>query len=280
MKKIFLILSFSLLFFMTYSQVGIGTLTPVASAQLDVNSETKGLLPPRMTLVQRNAIVAPVAGLQIWCSNCGNSGETQVYNGNQWTNMIGGVAASLPVAGVPICSNVWTNKNLDVAFYRNGDPIPKVTDPVAWAALTTGAYCYYNNDSSSYAAIYGKLYNWYALNDPRAVAPSGWHIPNSGDIQLLTLCTTGGGLKSSGTTLWVSPNDGATNSTGFTALPGGSRGSQGIFYDIKYWAYFWGATETTSTTASYFMLSYNDALIMTNGGFFKKNGFSIRCVKD
>ncbi len=78
---------------------------------------------------------------------------------------------------VSICCQYWITKNLDVTTYRNGDTIPKVTDDAEWAALTTGAYCYYDNDSATYAATYGKLYNWYAVNDSRGLAPEGWHIP-------------------------------------------------------------------------------------------------------
>jgi len=166
--------SFIALFFINITKaqnVGIGTSTPQASAQLDVSSTTKGLLPPRMTSVQRDAIPGPVAGLQIWCIDCK---QMQVYDGNVWRTA-GAVPVNYPV--VWICCNPWMTKNLEVSTYRNGDPIPKVTNGAAWASLTTGAYCYYNNDSTTYAATYGKLYNWYAVNDPRGLAPEGWHIP-------------------------------------------------------------------------------------------------------
>ena len=279
MKKLLCMLSLSLLFSIADAQVGIGTLNPAASAQLEVQSTSKGFLPPRMTLAQRDAMPAPVAGLQIWCTNCGNSGETQVYNGMQWTNIIGGVAASLPIAGIGICGHIWMSKNLDVAFYRNGDPIPKMTDPAAWAALTTGAYCYYNNDSITYAASYGKLYNWYALNDIRGLAPAGWHVPNAGEFQSLTLCTTGGAIKQVGTISWASPNTGANNNTHFTALPGGSRNPQGTFFDIGFWGSFWGAAEFNSTNGNFFYLSYNNSLLQPMN-FPKNNGLSVRCIKD
>jgi uncharacterized protein (TIGR02145 family) len=166
--------------------VGIGTLTPVASAQLDITSTNKGFLPPRMTKTQRDAIATPVPGLMIWCNNCvAPSGELQVFNGTNWTNMAGG---SSPSGTVTICTQVWAIKNLDVDRYRNGDPIPKVTDPTAWSVLTTGAYCYYNNDSATYAATYGKLYNSYAVNDPRGLAPEGWHIPSNAEWNILVKC--------------------------------------------------------------------------------------------
>jgi hypothetical protein len=117
-----------------------------------------------MTNAQRNAIVSPQAGLMIWCNNCGTSGELQVYNGTSWTNTMGGTPS---VPGIKIGTQLWAPKNLNVSTYRNGEPIPHVTDAAAWANLTTGAYCYYDNDSDTYAGIFGKLYNWYAVNDPR-----------------------------------------------------------------------------------------------------------------
>lgn len=96
-------------------------------------------------------------------------------------------------------------KNLDVARYRNGDRITKVNDTSTWNNLTTGAYCYFDNDSSRYAAIYGKLYNWYAVNDPRGLAPTGWHIPVIEEWTALLTCLTdtsavGSALKETGTT--------------------------------------------------------------------------------
>ncbi|MBL0357963.1 MAG: fibrobacter succinogenes major paralogous domain-containing protein [Chitinophagaceae bacterium] len=95
--------------------------------------------------------------------------------------MIGAPAFKPILPYVLICSQAWTKKNLDVDQYRNGDPIPQVTDAVQWAGLTSGAWCWYNNDSATYAAIYGRLYNWYAINDPRQLAPEGWYIPSNAD---------------------------------------------------------------------------------------------------
>jgi len=89
---------------------------------------------------------------------------------------------------ITICNQVWVQKNLNVSRYSNGDPIPNVTDNLQWATLTTGAWCWYNNDSATYAAVYGKLYNWYAVNDPRGLAPAGWHIPSESDWNKLEKC--------------------------------------------------------------------------------------------
>src|SRR6266487_1634854 len=131
---------------------------------------------------------------------------------------------TITIPSIKICDQVWMLKNLDVSTYRNGDPIPKISDNAAWLALTTGAYCYYDNDSANYAATYGKLYNWFAVNDPRGLAPAGWHVPT--DAEFTTLVETclggwqvaGGKMKEIGTTHWASPNEGATNSSGFTGL--------------------------------------------------------------
>jgi uncharacterized protein (TIGR02145 family) len=130
-------------------------------------------------------------------------------------------------ASIKIGSQVVMKKNLNVSHYRNGDRIPQVKGPDKWAALTTGAWCWYNNDSAN-GAVYGKLYNWYAVNDPRGLAPEGWHIPS--DAEWTTLTTflggegvAGGKMKERGITHWIYPNTDATNSSGFTGLPGGVR---------------------------------------------------------
>jgi uncharacterized protein (TIGR02145 family) len=267
--------------FVNAQSVGIGTSTPQASAQLDVSSTTKGLLPPRMTSVQRDAIPSPVAGLQIWCIDCK---QLQVYDGSVWRTA-SDVTTNYPIVG--ICCQSWMTKNLDVATYRNGDPIPKVTDNAAWAALTTGAYCYYGNDSTSYAATYGKLYNWYAVNDPRGLAPMGWHIPTDFEWTTLSNClggdaVAGGAMKEIGTTHWQTPNAGATNISGFTGLPGGSRDyGGGTFSNIGSNGFWWSSSVYDTYGAS----ARNRNLYYGAGGVGRSNnglqsGFSVRCLRD
>lgn len=258
--------------------VGIGTTSPNASAQLDVSSTTTGFLPPRMNVSQRRAITNPAAGLMIWCINGETTGEWQGYNGYSWVTLSGSPTS------VNICYQLWMDNNLDVDRYRNGDPIPKVTDPTAWGALTTGAYCYYNNDSATYAATYGKLYNWYAVNDPRGIAPSGWHIPSDAEWATLETClggasVAGGEMKETGTIHWLTPNIGATNSSDFTALPGGYRNYLGSFGNVGESGYWWSSTSQSGSGAWARQLTYDDDDIITNNDA-KRNGLSVRCIRD
>ncbi len=191
-------------------------------------------------------------------------------------------SVSYPV--VWICCNPWMTKNLDVSTYRNGDPIPNVTSNSEWATLTTGAYCYYNNDSTTYAATYGKLYNWYAVNDPRGLAPEGWHIPSDFEWTTLGAClggdvVAGGPLKEIATTHWNTPNEGATNVSNFTALLGGSRVNFGPFGNIGYHGSWWSSTELSPNQAWNATLSYaNDNLFRFY--YDKRDGFSVRCLRD
>ena len=263
-------------------RMGIGTTTPAASALVDMTSTSQGLLPPRMSNAERNEMSGPVAGMIIWCTNCTLEGEMQVFNGYAWKNM----ADSLSPSGiVTICNQVWTTKNLDVARFRNGEPIPKVTDPAAWAALTTAAYCYYNNDSSTYAAIYGKLYNWYAVNDSRGLAPAGWHVASDAEWTTIETCqggssVAGGAMKEAGTIHWTIPNTGATNSSGFTGLPGGLRQSSGAFLGGGgIYNYLWSSSEILASSAWYRFLSFSFADIGRNATL-KQTGFSVRCIRD
>jgi uncharacterized protein (TIGR02145 family) len=182
-----------------------------------------------------------------------------------------------------ICNQIWTRTNLNVSRYRNGDEIPQVTDSATWANLTTGAWCYYNNNPAN-EAIYGKIYNWYAVNDSRGLAPIGWHIPSNAEWNTLSTClggdtVAGGKLKDKGTSRWLSPNTSATNSSNFKGLPGGCRNSNGSFSGISGWAYWWSSTEGNSTGAWQRDVNYNSANLFKSI-YNKKDGYSIRCIKD
>ena len=184
---------------------------------------------------------------------------------------------------VVIGTQEWTTKNLNVSKYKNGDIIPEVKDPEKWASLTTGAWCYYNNDTNS-EAIYGKLYNWYAVNDPRGLAPEGYHIPSDEDWDILRSYlggkeVAGGKLKEKGINHWKSPNKDATNERDFTALPGGCRTKYGEFDGFGYRGYWWscstGGNHGESNPIN--ITNYNGKLSRV-GTFL--NGFSVRCLKD
>ena len=291
MKKLLLLtLSITLLSMVVFSQnVGIGTNTPDSSALLELNSNSKGFLPPRLTIYQRNSIQNPAIGLVIFCSDCD---ELEIYNGTIWKSIVGNAGCVTPsLSNVTICNQVWTTKNLDVAKYRNGEPIPQVTDSTQWSQLSTGAWCWYNNDSANYAATYGRLYNWYAVNDPRGLAPSGWHIPTKSEWDKMSKCldptvdSTLWGITgtSIGTLLKASSgwNNGGNgnNSSGFTAVPGGYRVNTGIFSKIGNYGIWWTSTENDTTFAWHCDLDCNNAKVMRTTTM-KKLGFSVRLVRD
>ena len=164
------------------------------------------------------------------------------------------------ITSVVIGNQVWTDKNLEVTTYRNGDPIPEVTDPSAWAGLTTGAWCYYNNDPAN-GAIYGKLYNWYAVNDSRGLAPSGWHVPSDAEWTIIS-------------------SENANNKRGFKGLPGGYRDNKGSFGYVGSAGNFWSATESNLTSASFRYLFDFVNVYFNSSSIYKTDGFSVRLVKD
>ena len=410
MQKIFFICSLFTFLNSNAQNVGIGTNTPVASAKLDVTSTNSGLLPPRMTYAQRNAIVNPVAGLIIYCTDCAN-GEMQYYNGTTWMQMTvavgsvpfvvptitttsvsaittstatsggnitsdGGVSVTargvvwdtLPLPTIALstktnagsgtgsytsnltgllsnktyhvrayatnnvgtayggdltfstltpppysyttgpnvtdangniypsivtsCGQTWTTQNLRVSRYRNGNTIPQVTNATTWASLTTGAWCWYNNDSANYWQ-YGKLYNWYAVNDPRGLAPTGWHVPSNAEWKQLTKCidpsadTVGqfsqtssnvAGTAMKTTSGWSNSGNG-TNSSGFAGRPGGGLFNNGNFGSVGIDGLWWSASIYDTTYAFNQDLYYNVSEI-SNGINPKTYGFSVRLVKD
>jgi uncharacterized protein (TIGR02145 family) len=207
------------------------------------------------------------------------------------------------------CGQTWTKQNLNVSKYSDGTLIPQVTDPTAWNNLTTGAWCYYNNDPAN-GAVYGKLYNWYAaagiydavsLANPalrKNLAPTGWHIPTDGEWSSLINCfdpnadggntfpnISGGKMKATGTIqagtgLWQEPNTDATNSSGLTGLPAGFRsGDGGSFNVISTNGYWWSSSKLNTTIAWGRSLNYinGDANL---SGTNKDYGFSVRCMRD
>jgi len=182
---------------------------------------------------------------------------------------------------VKIGSQEWLAENLNTCRYRNGDIIPQVRDAEEWKDLTTGAWCYSENDAVNGKA-YGKLYNWYAVNDSRGLAPEGWHIPTKEDWKIL-IDFLGGEIEAGGklkdTKIWKSPNKGATNESGFSAIPGGIRNVAGIFNEFTDECYFWSASESSFDYAYFYNLSYLYKNILGSDSS-KKFGLSVRCLKD
>jgi len=337
----------------------------------------------RMLESERDAIDSPEAGVTVWCSNCGPNGEMQVYNGLAWTNISGSVAAiydnilpvitisvgntmdlaingsyvnpsatatdnvdgdisdAIVVAGTvdatiigayPVTYNVsdasgnaaeeqtlmvnvvagpetvvigtqeWTTRNAEHVTYRDGTAIPQVTDQTAWDNLTTGAWCYYNNDSAN-AETHGKLYNWYAvagiyneasLNDDtlrKEFAPEGYHVPttqeqtdlkvhlgsdiNGANIAYKLKAT---GNISDGTGFWGGTNELATNETGFTGLPSGTRNG-GNFNEIGGSVKYWTSSAHSDTEARMSLL-HKSTNALQNATYVFVNGCSVRLIKE
>lgn len=186
---------------------------------------------------------------------------------------------------VTIGTQTWMAENLRTTKYNDGTGIRFVFDDYRWGTLTTGAYCNclnsYNNET---IATYGRLYNWYAVNTGK-LSPKGWHVPT--DAEWTTLIdylggadVAGGKLKETGTTHWNSPNIGATNETGFTALPGGAR-VNGAYNDVGYYGDWWSATESYIPGNAWLREVYYDYSIVYRLNYFtKQTGLSVRCVKD
>ena len=181
---------------------------------------------------------------------------------------------------VKIGTQTWTVENLKTTKYNDGTAIPLATDGTAWGNLTTPGYCWYKNDAATYKTTYGALYNWYAVNTGK-LAPTGWHVPTDAEWSTLLAYLGGsdGKLNDTGTVHWISPNTGATNKTGFSALPGGYRNCNGYFDYIGNYGYWWSATEDNASYANNRYLNYDSSNLYRDSNF-KSCGFSVRLVRD
>tara|TARA_B100000683_G_scaffold208950_1_gene203151 strand:+ start:269 stop:1147 length:879 start_codon:yes stop_codon:yes gene_type:complete len=198
---------------------------------------------------------------------------------------------------VEIGGQCWFKENLQTITYRDGTPINYPgTDNTAWFNDSIGAYAWGNNDSVMYASSYGALYNWYAVDNSAGLCPTGWHVPTDcewmyleGTLGMSTAeqentgalrgTDEGNKLKETGTVHWYT-NTGATNSSGFTGLPGGVRIGQGPTNHIGEGAYWWSSTQDdTNYNAWYRVLSYNNSYV-SRGFSYKEAGYSVRCIKD
>jgi uncharacterized protein (TIGR02145 family) len=183
---------------------------------------------------------------------------------------------------VTIGNQCWMKENLKTTKYRNGSPIPTNLNNTDWENTTGGAYAIYNNDPVN-NSIYGKLYNWYAVADPRGLCPVGWHVPSDAEWTILENFLGGssvaGGKMKSVSPLWVSPNTGATNFSGFSGLPAGLRSAYGPYYDIGLDGDWWSSTQDSTNVAWYRYLFHNVGNVIRDDNF-KGGGFSVRCVRD
>ena len=221
----------------------------------------------------------------------GNEQSFNTAKGQTVTDLDGNVYHT-----VSIGTQTWMVENLKTTRYRNGEAILNVTNNTSWAALTTGAYCDYNNAPSN-SVTYGKLYNWYAATDSRNIAPTGWHVPTDEEWTNLTDFVTahlGTSLNVAkalaAKTDWSTYNATGTigfnltlnNSTGFSALPGGFRlYLNGEFRNLYSDGRWWSATEVSLGSALYRLMSYNSGNVSQNEYYNSKQfGFSVRCVKD
>ena len=180
---------------------------------------------------------------------------------------------------IKIGDQTWTTKNLDVSTYKNGDVIPQVQDEEEWVNLSTGAWCYYENDTEN-GTTYGKLYNWCAVNDPRGLAPKGYHIPTDAEWTILTESLGDeAGRKMKSISGWDDDGNG-TNTSGFAGLPGGWRFSNGGFGNIGAYGY-WCSSSLNFTYLAwdrYLCSNYCDVNIYDY--YFERYGFSVRCLRD
>ena len=187
---------------------------------------------------------------------------------------------------VTIGTQVWMVENLKTTKYSNGDLIGTTT-PATLDIMSesTPKYQWAYNDEESKVATYGRLYTWYAVADSRNVCPTGWHVPSDAEWTTLTtylggLSVAGAKLKEKGTAHWESPNTGATNESGYTALPGGFRYAEGLFSYIEKQCVLQSSSETDADNACSLMLQYDDANFGQSCYSQKKQGYSVRCVRD
>jgi uncharacterized protein (TIGR02145 family) len=301
MKKLsFFIVMLILYDSILFAQVGINTdaSNPDPSAILDAKSTSMGFLLPRMTTTQMKAISSPAAGLLVYNTTLR---MMCLFDGTSWiitTNRDGQSCGTVSYGGttynsVVIGMQCWMTQNLNI-----GTAVTGSQEQTNNAVIEK--YCY--NDLSTNCDVYGGLYQWAemvqylngATNTTswspvptgyvQGICPPNWHLPT--DAEWTTLSTylggsgCGGKLKETGITHWYTPNTGATNSTGFTGLPGGYRSTTGTFVDLTYNGYFWAAWESMAGAAYYRYLWYFNATFYNPSSVAKTYGYSVRCLQN
>ena len=284
--------------FQLSAQVGINTdgSSPDNSAMLDVKSSNKGVLIPRMSAAQISAIINPANGLQVFCTT-----DSKMYiflaSVGQWKEVAYGTGIIIPpfTCGNPftdirdgkiyntvlIGTQCWFSQNINLGARINGSS----------SQTNNGIfekYCY--NDDENMCTIYGGLYQWdeamqYSTTEGvKGICPTGWHLPTDAEWTTLTTflggeAIAGGKMKEAGLAHWKSPNTGATNSSSFSALPGGSTYGSGSFGNLAYNAFFWASSQyDVSYRWGRSLDNYVENVIRNY--YYKTNGFSVRCLND
>lgn len=214
-----------------------------------------------------------------------------LWNGSKWVSLTNGIAFDGQVTDfdgnsyrtIQIGSQEWMAENLRTTKYNDGSVILQTNNYQNWQSSNVGAWCWYDT-SAIYEPSYGKLYNWYAVNDSKGLCPTGWHVPTDADWTTLTNFLggesgAGGKLKEKGLAHWLSPNIDATNESGFTGLPGGFRESNGTFFEFGTYGSWWTGTEYQTNFAWYRNLYTinGDVGRFTTG---KNPGRAVRCLKN
>ncbi len=216
-----------------------------------------------------------------------NGLDFQLWNGATWLSLTQGAPLTdydgNVYKTVKIGSQVWMAENLRTTKFNHGSPIPQVSDNLSWSAHNEAAWCWYDNNMS-HESTYGKLYNWYVVNDSTRICPTGWRLPTNDDLDILVELLggedeAGGPLKSTGFSLWNEPNTGATNVSRFSGHPGGVRYANGSFVLKNQFGFWWTSDEATTSDARFYSLVWNDTNVNRNA-FDKNYGQSIRCIKN
>jgi uncharacterized protein (TIGR02145 family) len=216
-------------------------------------------------------------------NNASNNDNSRRRNSEQKISTTEGNENSGNLEGIKIGEQTWAVANLDVNTFRNGDVIPEAKTDGEWVKVGKGgkpAWCYYDNDPAN-GKKYGKLYNWFAVTDPRGLAPNGWHVPSDAEWTKLTDNLGGeavAGKKMKNTSGWENDGNG-TNTSGFAGLPGGFRSNDGAFGLIGINGGWWSSTELITYNAWFCILSGGNGKISRNDGS-GQHGLSVRCLKD
>ena len=266
--------------------------TPIGSQDATTKSYVDGLITDVLNSLARDneVFTSPSTGTV-------TDGEDNTYSIIRLTpaESTNNVNNSRSVAPQNFGSQWWMIDNLRATKYNDGTPVPKVESDGEWNGLTTSGFCWYNNDSLSYAVDYGALYNYYAVADTNSknVCPLGWHVPSTDEWQTLFDYVdpdrvpmgffeseiAGGKLKESGETHWLAPNL-ATNETGFRAVAGGARDSNGSFFSLGTLGRFLSTTSRSSEYCDIHYMVNNATWLARSYGYLKGIGYSVRCLRD